>query len=313
MRKVKQMMKIGTLPEFFLFLATAVILFSAGSAAAVVKPGQGGILLDTYQRNIANLERSSFGLPLFLNSFAKDDRVHVDVYGIFDSPFSSVVNVLRVPANWCAIVSLHPNVKACTFREEPGDGLLTFYFGRKFYQAPEEAHQVIYHFQNVVQEQEYLDIMLNAEEGPFGTENHRMRFEATPLSGNRTFVHVSYEYNESLALRLAGKAYFSTLGQGKVGFTVTGRDKNGKDIHIGGPRGATERNAVRYYFAIQTFMTTVPSPEKSLFSRRINNWYDLTSRYKEQLFELDKQDYLAFKTSEHQNQLTLQRQIGPAL
>ena len=307
------MMKIGTLPEIFLFLATAAILFSAGSAAAGVKPGQGEILLDTYQRNIANLETSSFGLPLFLNSFEKNDRVHVDVYGIFDSPFSSVVNVLQVPANWCDIVSLHPNVKACTFREEPGDSLLTFYFGRKFYQAPEDAHQVIYHFQNVVQEQKYMDIMLNAEDGPFGTENHRMRFEALPLSGDRTFVHVSYEYNESLALRLAGKAYFSTLGQDKVGFTVTGTDKNGKDILIDGPRGATERNAVRYYFAIQTFMATLLSPEKSLFSRRINNWYDLTARYKEQLFELDKQDYLAFKTSEHKNQLTLQRQIGPAL
>ncbi|PKN12369.1 MAG: hypothetical protein CVU69_07745 [Deltaproteobacteria bacterium HGW-Deltaproteobacteria-4] len=307
------MIKIGTLPKIFLFLAAAAIHFSAGSAAAVVKPGQGGILLDTYQRNIAKLETSSFGLPLFLTSFAKNNRVHVDVYGIFDSPFSSVVNALQVPANWCGIVSLHPNVKACTFREEPGNKLLTFYFGRKFYQTPEEAHQVLYHFQNVVQEQTYLDIMLNAEDGPFGTENHRMRFEALPLSKDRTFVHVSYEYNESLALRLAGKAYFSTLGQDKVGFTVTGTDKNGKDIHIGGPRGATERNAVRYYFAIQSFMTTMPSPEKSLFSRRINNWYDLTARYKEQLFELDKQDYLAFKTSEHKNQLRLQRQLGPTL
>jgi len=133
------MMKI----KFFLLLATAAILCSAGSAAAVVKPGQSEILLDTYQRNITNLKTSSFGLPLFLNSFEKNDKVHVDVYGIFDSPFRSVVNVLQVPANWCDIVSLHPNVKACTFREEPGDWLLTFYFGRKFYQAPEEAHQVV--------------------------------------------------------------------------------------------------------------------------------------------------------------------------
>ena len=56
----------------------------------------------------------------------------------------------------------------------------------------------------------------------------------------------------ALALHLAEKAYFATLGRGKVGFTVTGTDQNGKALYIGGPRGAIERNAVRYYFAIQT-------------------------------------------------------------
>lgn len=310
MRKVNQRMKIKTLPKYFLLLAIAAILFSAGSAAAVVKPAPGEILFDTYQRNMANLETSSFGLPLFLNSFEKDDKVHVDVYGIFDSPFRSVVNVLQVPANWCDIVSLHPNVKACTYRELPDDWLLTFYIGSKKYQTPEETRQVSYRFQNVVQQPEYLDILLHADAGPFGTEGHRMRFEALPLEGGRTFVHVSYEYSDSMALRLAGKAYFSTLGRDKVGFTVTGRDGNGQNIFIGGPRGAIERNAVRYYFAIQTFMSTLRYSEQGLFNARISQWYDLTARYRKQLYDLDKKDYLAFKTKEHENQKTLQWQLG---
>jgi hypothetical protein len=294
-------------------VATA-ILFSAGSASVVEKPRQSkDVLLDTYHRNIAKFERNSFGFPLFLESFERDDRVHVDVYGIFDQTFSSVVNVLNVPANWCDIVSLHPNVKACTYRELPDAWLLIFYIGRKVYQPPEDTHQVIYNYRKVDQRQGYLDIILNADEGPFGTEDHRMRFEALPLDGERTFVHVRYEYSNSAALRLAEKVYFATLGLGKVGFTVTGTDRNGKPVYIGGPRGAIERNAVRYYFAIQSFMNTLRYPEESRLSMTTSEWYDLTTRYRKQLFDLDKKDYLAFKTMEHMNQVTLQRSIGTVL
>lgn len=297
-----------------MFMAVAAILYSVGSASAVEKPRQGeDLLLDIYHRNMGRLETSSFGLPLFLESAELDDRVHVDVYGIFEYPFSSVANVLKVPANWCDIVSLHPNVKGCTYREPPGAGLLTFYIGRKTYQPPEDTRQVIYHYRNVDKQHGYLDIILNADAGPFGTKDHRMRFEALPLDGGRTFVHVSYAYSDSVALRLAAKVYFATLGRGKVGFTVTGTDENGKPVYVGGPRGAIERNAVRYYFAIQSFMKTLRYPEKSRFSMRISEWYDLTTRYRKQLFDLDRKEYLASKTREHKNQVTLQQRNGTGL
>jgi hypothetical protein len=300
--------------SLILCIIAAATLFSAGHASAAEKLQQGAdILLDTYKKNITRLETSSFGLPLFLESFERDDRVHVDVYGIFNYPFSSVVNVLKVPANWCDIVSLHPNVKACTYRELPDIWLLKFYIGNKIYQPPEDTRQVTYHYRNVALQRSYLDIILSADEGPFGTENHRMRFEALPIDGGRTFVHVSYEYSDSVALRLAGKVYFATLGRNKVGFTETGTDGNGKPVYIGGPRGAIERNAVRYYFAIQTFMNTLQYPEKTLFSTRINQWYDLTAHYRKQLYDLDKKDYLAFKTTEHINQEKLQRRIGSSV
>jgi hypothetical protein len=84
---------------------------------------------------------------------------------------------------------------------------------------------------------------------------------------------------------------------------VTGTDKNGKPVYIGGPRGAIERNAVRYYFAIQSFMNSLHYPEKSRLSMSISEWYDLTTRYRKQLFDLDKKEYLRFKTKEHMNQV----------
>jgi hypothetical protein len=299
------------LPGIFLFLLAAVIFISAGPASAVEKPRQAeDILIGIYHRIEAKIKRNSFGLPLFLESFARDNRVHVDVYGIFDYPFSSIKNVLGVPANWCDIVSLHPNVKACTYRELPASWQLTFYIGRKFYQPPEDARQVIYLYREVDKKPGYLDIILSAEAGPFGTKDHRMRFEALPLEGERTFVHVSYTYSDSAALRLTEKVYFATLGRGKVGFTVTGTDRDGKPVYISGSRGAIERNAVRYYLAIQSFLNTLSYPEESRFSMRTSDWCDLTLRYKKQLFELEKKDYLTIKKKEHINQLKLQRLIG---
>ncbi|MEA5113642.1 MAG: hypothetical protein VB050_06380 [Geobacteraceae bacterium] len=308
---MNQVHKLKNLPEFFLCMVAAAILFFAGPASAVEQARQGeDILLATYQRNMGRLERNSFGLPLFVESFERDDRAQVDVYGVFEYPFNSVVNVLKVPANWCDIVSLSPNVKACTYRKLRDDWLLTFYIGRKVYQPPEDTRQIMCHYRNVEQRQGYLEINLGADAGPFGTKNHRMRFEALPLAGGKTFVHVSYACSESVALRLAEKAYFATFGRHKVGFTVTGKDRNGKPVYIGGRRGAIERNTVRYYFAIKTFMNTLSYPAESRFSMRISEWYDLTSRYGKLHFDLSKQEYLANKRRDFNNQIMLQNKAG---
>lgn len=311
MSHMNQMHKIRNRPKFFLFMVATAIFFSAGPASAAEELRRGDeILLDTYYRLEAKLEKTIFGFPLFLESFESADRVHVDIYGIFDHSFISVLNVLKVPANWCDIVTLDPNVKVCTYREQPGSWLLTLYIGRQTYQPPEDTRQVIYHYRNVEQGPGYLGILLDADEGPFGTRDHRMRFEAMPIGGGRTFVHVSYAYSDSVALRLAEKLYFATLGRAKVGFTVIGTDRNGNPVYIGGRRGALERSVVRSHFAIQSFMETVSYPEESRFSMRTINWYDLTSRYRKRLFEMEKKDYLRLKTKEHKDQMMLQLRIG---
>lgn len=298
----------------YLALLAVVLLFAVGSPCAAETPRPGEELLrEAYRRNLAGLASNSFGLPLVLESVAEGDRVHVDVYGVLPYPFSSMVNALRIPANWCDIVSLPPNVKACTYRELPGAWLLTFYLGRKVYQHPDDAYPIIYHYRNVAQRPGYLDIVLSADTGPFSTKDHQLRLEALPLDEGRTFAHVSYEYHDTVALRLAAKGYFSTLGRSKVGFTVTGTDRSGQPVYIGGPRGAIERNAARYYLAIQAFMSTLRHPVEQRFGMRTREWYNLTSRYPKQLFDLDKQDYLKFKAAEHENQVRLQRSIGTGL
>lgn len=183
-------------------------------------------LLETYHQITPRLENSSFGLPLLLESHEQGHRMHVDVYGIFDYPFKSVADALNIPSNWCDIVSLHPNVKACTYKEEDSAWFLTFYIGRNFAQSLEDTHQVICRYHTIDQQPEYQDIILAADKGPFGTRDHKMQFEAIPIDEGRTFVHVSYSYSDSSALRLATNAYFATFGREKVGFTVIGTKGN---------------------------------------------------------------------------------------
>ncbi len=293
-----------------LLAIAVVILFTTRAVCVAEKPQPGEERLRAaYHTNMAGLMNNSFGLPMVLESFAQDDKVHVDVYGIFTAPFDSVVTALEVPANWCDIVTLHPNVKACTHQELTGTWLLTLYLGRKVYQPPQETRPVIYRYRKLTQQKDYLDILLSADAGPFGTQDHRLSFVALPIDGGRTFVHVSYTYRDTFALRFAANSYFATLGRSKVGFTVTATDRNGQPVYIDGPRGAVERNAVRYYLAIQAFMSTRNFPAEHRFSRSIRAWYDLTLPYHPQLFDLDRQDYLTFKTAEYNNRLVLQHTL----
>jgi len=287
------------------------ILLAAGPAQAAAKSSHGhDLLLAAYHRNMEQMHRSSFGIPVVVESFEKDNKVHVDIYGILDYSFNDVVSMLSSPANWRDIVFIHPNVKASSYREQAGAKLLTFYLGKKTYQPPEDARQITCNYRIIEQIPSYLNIMLKADKGPFATKDHTMSFQALPLERRKTFVHVSYVYSDSAALRLAAKAYFATIGRDKVGFTVTGTGSDGKPEYIGGPRGALERSTVRYYFAILSFMSSLQYPEASRFYMRISKWHDLTSHHKRQLLDLDKNTYLELKTREQRNQLILQQQIN---
>ncbi len=75
--------------------------------------------------------------------------------------------------------------------------------------------------------------------------------EAIALDGRRSFLHFSYAYDEGFLTRNALKAYLATFGRGKVGFTVLGTQPDGAPYFIGGTRGLMERNAMRYFLAVE--------------------------------------------------------------
>ena len=40
--------------------------------------------------------------------------------------------------------------------------------------------------------------------------------------------------------------------------------------------------------------------------KRMSQWYDLTARYKRQLFEMEREEYLTYKRQDQESQLILQ-------
>ncbi|MBZ0155280.1 MAG: hypothetical protein K8I29_03585 [Alphaproteobacteria bacterium] len=292
-----------------LLLFQSVLLFTgvfcAGGARALEISGS-SVLIDKYQQIKDILQNSSLGVPLFIESHEETDALQVDIYGTVDYPFERIRETFPVLAHWCDIVPLHLNIKACTFKKQNDLWLITLYSGRKYYQSPEDAQEVQFRFRVAAQQPEYLALSLIAEEGPLHTRDHRIEFDAIPLEGGKSFLHLRYAYRFDSWTRTAMKTYFSTIGRGKVGFTVTGRDDKGNPVYVGGVKGAIERNAVRYYFAIQAYMDSLSAPPGERFEARINRWYDLTDRFPQQLFELEKGEYLTAKRKERKNQLMLQ-------
>lgn len=288
----------------------ALVLFCCGVGQAAEPEGGGErVLVARYGALKARLEKNQFGAPIYLESVEVDDSLRVDVYGVFDHPFERVRDALQSPGSWCDITPLHINVKACTWSKGTGQSLLTLYSGRKQYQPPADAYQLKFAFRVLSQRPAYLDLALDADQGPLYTRDHRIRVEAASLDGGRTMLHLSYAYSHGKLARMAIDTYFATLARDKVGFSLVAGE-GGRPAYITGVRGALERNAMRYYLALETYMDTLRYPEEQRFEQRINLWYDLTARYARQLKEDEKAEYLAGKRREHGNQIRQQKKDG---
>lgn len=292
----------------FILLTLSVFWYGIGHAAEATS-SSGKALLAKYPAMSAKLQKNQFSAPIHLESSELEGSLKVDMYGVFHYPFEVVRAALQTPANWCDITSLHTNIKACTTRKAADQWLLTLYSGRKYYQSPADAYQLKLKFRLAALQPDYLDAVLAAKDGPLGTKDHRIRLEAVPLDKGKTFIHFSYAYRHGPMANMAIKSYFSTIGRDKVGFSVV-RGKSGTPVYIGGVRGAVERNTVRYYLALQTYMETLKVPEGQRFEQRLGRWYDHTAKYPRQLKEVEKPEYLDAKRREHVNQLLLQKKEG---
>ena len=130
--------------------------------------------------------------------------------------------------------------------------------------------------------------------------------DAVPLDGGKlTFLQLSYAYGFGSLGRMAMQAYLGTVGADKIGFTVTGRDGNGQPQFIGGVRGAVERNAMRYYLAIDAYLDSLSAPAPKQVEERIRRWFAATERFPQQLREMPFPTYATMKMVEHERQQTL--------
>ncbi|MDQ6639448.1 MAG: hypothetical protein M3Z15_07240 [Pseudomonadota bacterium] len=243
---------------------------------------------------------NQFGRPLVLESAQTSGDLKGDVYAVVEHPFATVEQALQSPDHWCDILILHLNVKRC----RAGGGtpkMLNLNVGRKFDQPIEDAYQLDFNYRVVAATADYLQVQLSAEEGPLSTKNYRIQVEAVPIDARRSVIHMSYAYGYGFAARLAMQTYLATLGSQKVGFTVLDR-KDGKPVYQTGVLGLLERNTMRYYLAIDAYLSAYSLPAADQAEKRIREWYANTERYAEQLREMEQSDYLEMKRKEIRRQ-----------
>ena len=280
---------------------------AAGLLAAFAGAGNAqGIPADQLRAKHAELgtklSHNQFRKPLYLDSSESPDGVKGNVYALIEYPFATAAAALNSPDDWCEILILHINTKYC--RASMGDqgSILNVSIGNKHHQPLNLANRLEFVYRVAARTPNYLQVTLNADQGPLGTRDYRIVFEAVAVDSGRTFIHVSYAYGFGTVGRLAMQAYLGTLGRSKVGFTVAGTQADGRPRHIGGMRGVVERNTMRYYLAIEAYLGALSTPAQARLEKRLRDWFAAAEHYPRQLHEMERDEYLDMKRKEYLRQ-----------
>lgn len=244
------------------------------------------------------LANNQFGRPLAIESTETSGNLKGDVYAVAEQPYAVVGPALQGMDHWCDILMLHLNVKDCGWRGSGASSVLNVAIGRKFDQPVADAHKVEFAYRVAANTPDYVQVQLTAEIGPLGTKDYHIVLEATPLDAKTSFVHMSYSYGFGMTAKLAMQAYLATLGRSKVGFTIVEHKPDGTPVYTGNVRGVIERNAMRYYLAIDAYLTAVTLPPAEQPEKRIRGWITAVERYPKQLREMDPDEYLVMKRKE---------------
>lgn len=273
-------------------LAASVLAGLGLTMAAAESPaGDSGALQRKYGDLRERLERSPFGRPLHLDSREMDGMLRGDVHALVRHPFAKVRDSLGEARQWCDVLTLPFNVRKCEAR---GDAL-SLYIGRKPDSPLDQATRLDLRFSVLERGEELLRVQLAAPTGPAGTRDYRIVFEAVPVAAGGTFVHLGYGYGHGVLSRMAIRTYLATSGADKVGFSAAGRDAQGNPQLIGGMRGILERNAMRYFLAIEAFLDSLDAPADSRHRARLEKWFAAVDRYPRQLREMSLERYIALK------------------
>jgi hypothetical protein len=287
--------------RWLLLACTAAVAFQAlAQQDAVVT------LRAKYDSLESQLRQNQFKRPVVVDSIETPNRLTGDVYAIVEYPFDAVSAGLKPADNWCDVMILHINTKYCRAATGPSGTILKVNIGKKTPEKLAVVARVEFNYRVAALTPEYLEIMLNAKDGPLGTSDYRIRLEAVALPNAKTFLHLTYSYSMNFVGRLAVQTYLTTIGRGKVGFTEVGKQANGQPDYIDGVRGLVERNTMRYYLAIDSFLESASAAPAAQLEQRLQSWFTAVERYPRQLHEMDRTAYLEMKRAEYLRQQTVQ-------
>ena len=270
-------------------LALVALLLAAYASPVIIAAQEDNgpaSLKQKYEQIRPQLEKNAFGRPLHVESGDQNGKMTGEVYAVLDHPFKQVSDGLVSAKQWCEVLVLPFNVQKC----ESDDKSVHLFVGRKPTSPIEEATKLDFSYSVPARGADHLMVKLAAPSGPAGTKDYLITFAATPLDEKRTMVHMHYGYSTGAMSQMAMKTYLSTSGSDKVGFS----SENGK--LVGGTRGIMERNTMRYFLAIDSYLNTLGQPVKS----RLENWFGATEKYAKQLHEMTRDEYLAVKEGKGQ-------------
>jgi hypothetical protein len=276
--------------------------FCCANAYSAEKAASNIPLRAKYIELTKQLNNNQFKRALYLNSTESSHDLKGEIYAVVDYPFATVNQALNNPAHWCDVLILHINIKYCHADENKTGTTLTVNLGKKNAQPLADTYRVNFSYREIITTADYFAVELYAENGPLNTRDYRIWVEATPIKGGRTFLHFTYAYAFGLAGRVAMQGYLATIGSDKVGFTVTGKLADGNPNYIKGVRGVVERNTMRYYLAIDAYLSELNAPASQQLERRLKSWYRSTEQYPRQLHEVELNEYLAMKREEYERQ-----------
>jgi hypothetical protein len=283
-------------------MQAAIVAASLLAVPAVhaLDAGAGDALRQKYVDIKPKLANTQYGQPLYLESTEAPGQLKGEAYALLDYPLEKVAAALRTQQQWCDVLILHLNIKYCRAAQVEGGPGLTVYIGRKEPEALDKAYRVDFAYRSETSP-EYMDVRMSAAKGPMGTSDYRILVEAAAVDSRRTLLHLTYSYAYGIAGKIGMQGYLATLGASKVGFTVTGNE-GGKPVYIGGVRGVVERNTMRYYLAIDSYLKEMDAPPGEQQERRLRDWFGATERHAQQLHEVERQDYMEMKRAEIKRQ-----------
>ena len=277
------------------YVAAWLSIVPAGPAQAL--SDEAAALRAQYEAIHASLASSPFRQPLLLQAAAGDGALEGEVFAVIDHPFNVTGATLQDKGRWCDVLILHLNVKRCRVRGGNAVGTMALVVGRKFEQPEGAGREVDFGFRVQRAGADYVRVQLAAEDAPSDTRDQLM-LEAIPLDDKRSFLRVTYAYVFNTMERMGMQAYLSTLGRDKVGFTTTNTGADGKPAYVRGVRGMVERNVMRYYLAIVTYVESLRVPLAERQEKRLRDWFAATERHALQLHEMGREEYLAMKRNE---------------
>ncbi len=245
------------------------------------------------------LTNNPYDRHLYIESEDLGNRVRSEVFAEVKSGLADFSSVLQNEAQWCNIFLLSVYSKYCQARTEATNGsIVSVYIGDKNYQELDSAQVLNFRFKLIKSSDRYFDVILQSPSGPYGTSNYQMHLEGVSVGENITFVHLTYAYSYNFLSKIAMDAYLATIGSGKVGFTQISGVGDSEKHYIAGARGVLERNAMRYFLAVEAFIAAQNMPANLQQEAWLNNWYSAAQHYPRQLHDFDLQTYLDIKRRE---------------